>query len=397
MQAYPKKQQIKLGMLVSHPIQYFTPVYRELAKTEGIDLTVLYRTRVGADAYHDPGFGQIVKWDIPLLDGYKHEFLSSKNKIEGLQWRVISELVHNRFDVLLVHGYNSFTNILAILVAKLIGTKVLMRGDSRIQPNHKMTGLKANIKRMLFNCCDGFVTIGSLNRAYYEQLGVASDRLYFAPFCVQNDVFTVLPNLRKRYRLEVRETLNLARDSLIILFASKLIKRKSADDLIQAFARISDAYPNVCLVIAGSGDEEPALRELAASLNYQQIRFIGFQNQSQLPRLYAASDLFTLPSHSEPWGLVINEVLAAGLPVIVSSEVGAAPDLVERKGTGIVYPWGDVQALANALETLLQSPTLRVEMGAKACQLISNWDVVYCSSGISNAASRVMQRVWGIK
>ncbi|MEI7993363.1 MAG: glycosyltransferase family 4 protein [Methylococcaceae bacterium] len=390
MQAYPKNPKIKLGMLVSHPIQYFVPVYRQLAKTEGIDLTVLYRTRVGVDAYHDPGFDQIVKWDIPLLDGYKHEFLSSKNKIEGVQWRVISELVHNRFDVLLLHGYNSFTNIAAIIVAKFLGTKVLMRGDTRIQPNHKMTGLKAYLKRMLFNYCNGFVTIGSLNRAYYEQLGVPSDRLYFAPFCVQNDAFAVLPDLHKRYRLELRETLNLASDSLIVLFASKLIKRKSTEDLIQAFARIADVYPAAYLVIAGSGDEENHLRQLAASINNLQIRFIGFQNQSQLPKLYAASDIFVLPSHSEPWGLVINEVMAAGLPVIVSSEVGAAPDLVEGKGTGIVFPWGDVQALASAIEMLLKSPTLRLEMGTNARQLINNWNVAMCASGIVEAATKLM-------
>ncbi len=384
-----KQKKIKLGVLVTHPIQYFVPVYRELAKAEVIELTVLYRTRVGLDAYHDPGFGQTVKWDIPLLDGYTHKFLSSKNRIDGVQWRVIIELLCYRFDVLLVHGYNSITNIFAIFIAKLIGTKVLMRGDTRIQPDHKIAGLKANIKRALFKCCDGFVTIGSLNCAYYQQHGVSVERLYFAPFCVQNEVFSLLPDLRQRYRIEVRATLNLASDSLIVLFASKLIKRKSTDDLIKAFACIAEAYPAACLVIAGSGDEENSLRQLAASVKNLQVRFIGFQNQSQLPKLYAASDIFVLPGHLEPWGLVINEVMAAGLPVIVSNEVGAAPDLVEGKETGIVYPWGDVSALASALEKLLQSQMLRIEMGTKARQLIDNWDVANCASGIIVAAAKL--------
>ena len=385
-----KPTKIKLGMLVSHPIQYFVPIYRGLAKTKSIDLTVLYRTRVGVDAYHDPGFGQTVKWDIPLLDGYKHVFLSSRNRIEGVQWQVINELISHRFDVLLVHGYNSLTNILAILVAKLIGTKVLMRGDTRIQPDHSSTGLKATIKHAIFKYCDGFVTIGTLNRAYYQKHGVAEEQLFFAPFCVQNEVFAVSPDLQKRYRLEVRKEYNFPIDSLIVLFASKLIKRKSTDDLIQAFAQISNLYPTAYLLIAGSGAEESNLRQLVSSLDDAQIRFIGFQNQSQLPRLYAATDIFVLPAHLEPWGLVINEVMAAGLPVIVSSEIGAATDLVDGKGTGIIYPCGDLQALTSALETLLQSPTLRVEMGIKARQLINKWDVVACVSGIVAAVTKLM-------
>lgn len=382
---------IKLGILVSHPIQYFVPVYRELAKAEGIDLTVLYHTRVGVDAYYDPGFGQTIQWDIPLLDGHRHEFLSDKNKNAGVQWRIINELVRNRFDVLIVHGYNSLTNIFAILVARLLGTKVLMRGDTHNQPGYETSWVKANFKRVLFKCCDGFVTVGSLNHAYFERFGVPAERLCFAPLCVQNNLFSTLPDLRKRHRLEVRVALNLASDSLIVLFASKLIKRKSADDLIRAFARIAEAYPASCLVIAGSGDEEDNLHQLTESLGIQQIRFIGFQNQSELPKLYAASDMFVLPSGKEPWGLVINEAMAAGLPVIVSSEVGAAPDLVDGKGTGIVYPRGDVQALSAALETMLQSPSLRVEMGLKGRQLIGNWDVTASASGIAAAAAKIMQ------
>ncbi len=104
------QRKLNLGVLLSHPIQYFAPVYREQAKVDGIELTVLYRTRIGVDAYGDKEFGQMVKWDIPLLNGYKHEFLSTKNRVEGVQWRVVVTLFHNHFDVLLVHGYKPLMN-----------------------------------------------------------------------------------------------------------------------------------------------------------------------------------------------------------------------------------------------------------------------------------------------
>lgn len=383
------QKKLKLGVLVSHPIQYFVPVYRELAEAKGIDFNVLYRTRVGVDAYHDAGFGQIVKWDIPLLDGYKHEFLSGKNRIEGVEWGVVGAVLRNRFDVLLVHGYSSITNLLAIAVARLIGTKVLMRGDTRVQARHQDSGLKALFKRALFKCCNGFVTIGTLNRAYYAQHGVPADRLFFSPFCVRNEQFAVSPDLRIQYRHEIRSALGLAGDSLIVLFASKLIKLKRTDELIRAFARLTEEFPAAYLVIAGSGEEEGNLRNLAESLGVRQIRFIGFQNQTQLTPLYAASDIFVLPSHLESWGLVINEVMAAGLPAIVSSEVGAAPDLVEGKGTGIVYPCGDVDALSQEIRALLAAPARRHQMAASAVTLIKNWDVPACAKGILQAAQAV--------
>jgi glycosyltransferase involved in cell wall biosynthesis len=383
------QKKLKLGVLVSHPIQYFVPVYQQLAEAKGIDLNVLYCTRVGVDAYHDAGFGQIVKWDIPLLDGYKHAFLSGKNKIEGVEWGVVAAVVRNRFDVLIVHGYSRITNLLAIAVSRLVGTKVLMRGDTRMQDYHKDAGLKTIFKRVIFKSCNGFVAIGTLNRAYYAQHGVPINRLFFSPFCVKNEQFAVSPNLRILYRHEMRSALGLVEDSLIVLFSSKLIKRKRADEVIRAFAALTGEFPNACLVIAGSGDEEVNLRHLAESMGVQQIRFLGFQNQTQLPALYAASDIFVLPADSEPWGLVVNEVMAAGVAVIVSSEVGAAPDLVEGKGTGIVYPCGDVEALLQAMRALLAAPVRRQKMAENAVALIKNWDVLACAKGILQAAQVV--------
>lgn len=383
---------LKIAVLVSHPIQYFVSVYQELAQTPGIDLTVLFRSRVGVDAYHDTGFGQTVQWDIPMLDGYSHQFLSRKTSLRGIEIGVIFALLSKRFDVLMVHGYNSTTNLLAILVAKLTGTKVLMRGDTRFEAHHNRSGFKAQIKRMVFRCCDGFVAIGSLNREYYLQHGVPATRIYFAPFSVRNGHFSATPEMRERHRRTIRAELALEGDSLVILFASKLIKRKRAVDLIHAFEILVDQFPLAYLVIVGAGEEEANLRALATGSVGQRIRFIGFRNQSQLPALYAASDVFVLPSDAEPWGLVVNEVMAAGIPVVVSNEVGAAPDLVQDKDTGAVFPCGNVDELVDALRRLLIDRPMRERMSANALNLIRKWDVDECSAGIVNAARAVMYR-----
>ncbi|HEY9278154.1 MAG TPA: glycosyltransferase family 4 protein [Methylotenera sp.] len=386
------KKKLKLGLLVSHPIQYFVPIYREIAMSNEVDLTVLYLSRMGLDEYFDEGFGKTVKWDIQLVDGYKHQFLSKKNKVEGINWGIVSVLLRNRFDVILVHGYNNVTNLIAIIVARLIGTKVLMRGDTRVQPQHQHANLKAQLKRIIFKLCNGFVTIGTLNKNYFLQHGVPLDRLFFAPFCVSNEQFNVSAKRRVEFRQEIRVKLDLSSDSLIVLFVSKLISRKRADELIKAFATLEEEFPNACLVIAGSGEDEGKLRSLAESLGVLQIRFLGFQNQTKLPAIYAASDIFVLPADSEPWGLVVNEVMAAGVPVIVSSEVGAAADLVEGKGTGIVYQCGDVVALCRALGLLMRNSSQRQLMSSKALELIRHWDTHECVLGILNAVATVVQK-----
>lgn len=383
---------LRLGILVSHPIQYFVPIYRELARRAEVDFTVIYRTRVGVDGYHDPGFGQTIQWDIPLLDGYRSYFLSDKTSLAGFEPSVVKELFRQRFDVLIVHGYNSPIHLLAITVAKLIGTRILIRGDTRLQQRHFIAPFwKRLFKRLLFKAFDGFLAIGSLNREYYLEFGACSNRIFFAPFCVDNLVFALDSEMRKEERRRWREPLGLSERCIVVLYAAKFLRRKRPGDLLQAFSIIEAKFPDAWLALAGSGEMESSLRLQVMELGLQRVQFLGFQNQSALPRLFAGSDLFVLPSEEEPWGLALNEVMAAGLPVIVSDEVGAAPDLVQGKGTGIVYPCGSVEALAAALETLLQSEALRVEMGVKARELILDWDAAACVSGMIAAAIKLVK------
>ena len=370
---------IKLGILVSHPIQYFVPVYRELVKHEEIELSVIYRTRAGIDHYDDEDFGQEIKWDIPLLNGYNHCFLSDKKDLNKVEPNIIKYLLQKKFDVLLIHGYNSLTNILAILAAKLTGTRIILRGDSRLSSSHLRSPTKKLLKRFLFGLFDGFACIGSPNKDYYLAHGVPEEKFFFAPFSVENRTFQMNEHEHMQVRENLRAQLQIDNGAICFLSASKLISRKRIDDLIAAFSKIQTSHPEAFLLIAGSGKEANFLQDQATQAGIQNIRFLGFQNQSELPALYAASDIFVLPSSDEPWGLAVNEAMAAGLPVIVSDEVGAASDLVDGKGTGAVYPCGDVIGLADAMVTLLNEPERRKTMAVAAVNLIAKWSTPECA------------------
>jgi glycosyltransferase involved in cell wall biosynthesis len=372
---------------VSHPIQYFAPLFRLIAAQGDVDLFVLYRSRAGIDEYYDSGFGQTVKWDIPLTSGYRHTFLSKKNTLSGLELSVASALVRERPDVLMVHGYADATNLFAVWIAKAMGTAVLVRGDTRLQTRHlRRFSVRKVFKRRLFRAVDGFVAIGSMNRAYYLDLGVPADRVYSAPLCVDNEKFSLKEEERTVERRRWRKRLGLQDDAIVILYAAKLVASKRPNDLLAAFTALAPRHPSANLVFAGAGDMEASLRHFAEETGLRGVRFVGFQNQTQLPGLYAAGDVFVLPSEDEPWGLAINEAMAAGLPVVVSDEVGAGPDLVDGMRTGLIHRCRDVQSLRSALERLLDSPELRKANGRRAQEVIKRWSIEASATGIVNAA-----------
>lgn len=383
---------LRLAILISHPIQYFVPVFRALAAREDIDLIVIFHSRVGVDEYFDEGFGRRVRWDIPLLDGYRHVFLSRSKRIGGLKWSVLATLARARLDVLVMHGYSQPTNVLALFLCKILGIEVLLRGDSNSQiANSTQSPVKRWMKQRLIGVCDGYLAIGSDNREYYLQHGARPEEIFHVPFCVDNQNFALPPGRREASRASLREQWRVDERDVVLLFASKMTPRKRACDLLEAFMMIGETH-RAWLVFAGDGDEELLLRSRASEAASKRVLFIGFKNQSELPGVYAACDIFILPSSAEPWGLVVNEVMAAGLPVIVTDEVGAGRDLVAGQDTGIVYPCGDLLALAQALQDLITHPSLRRRMGRKARQVIAAWDVSVCADTMAQAASITSRR-----
>jgi glycosyltransferase involved in cell wall biosynthesis len=182
--------------------------------------------------------------------------------------------------------------------------------------------------------------------------------------------------------------LGVSGDRAVILFASKLTARKRCADLLRAFAGLDwdSLVPRPLLVVAGDGPEAIALRELAARLGLAaDVAFLGFQNQTQLPALYWASDIFVLPSDSEPWGLVVNEAMSAGCAVIVADMVGAVFDLVRQGVNGFTFPVGDVAALTDRMARLLASPEVLAAAGRASRHIMGRWDFEADIAGLRQA------------
>lgn len=389
------KRKYRLAVLQSHPIQYFAPLFRRLSAEDDIDLKVLYCSRQGVNEYADDGFGQKVKWDVPLLEGYDHTFLPNLRREDRVgdffslcNVAVVKDLLLGRYDALWVHGHNYGTHMLAILTARLLRIPVMMRCESHLKLQR--SPLKRALRRPLMTIfyrqlCAACLPIGTLNREFYRFHRVGSHRLFLVPYTVDNAFFKEATARYRGLEDDVRKEAGLPQDKPLILFASKFIARKRPMDLLQAYHKLRHEGADAALVLVGSGEGEQALREYVQSHNVPDVYFLGFRNQTELPKFYAVADVFVLPSEDEPWGLIINEVMCAGVPIVATSEIGAVQDLVKHGDNGFVYKATDIDSLASHLKVLVDDAELRKRMGRRSVEIIDEWDFESCTRGINRA------------
>ncbi len=399
------RRRVRLAYLVSHPIQYQAPLLRRIAEETDIDLTVFFGSDFSVRGYRDAGFGVGVKWDVPLLDGYKHEFLprlrdrgnaSFASPVNyGMVRRLRGEFGEPAFDALWVHGYSTVNAMQGILAAKALGIPVLLRAESWLGDRER-SDIKLALKKVFFaglkQMVDAVLPIGTLNAEYWSTYFGDDIAQFTVPYAVDNDYFAQRAREAKDGRTALQAELGLDPAQPVILFAGKLQTRKHCDHLVEAYTRLSRTAgeePHAYLVIVGDGEERAALERQAAATGLGSIRFCGFRNQSELPRFFDLATVFVLPSRHEPWGLIVNEVMNAGRAVIVSDDVGAAPDLIEDGVNGCIYPVGDVDALADALRRVLETPGNAAAMGQRAFECIQSWSFEEDLQGLRRALAYV--------
>lgn len=387
----------KLGIVTSHPIQYQAPLFRALANSGHIHPTVLFCSEWGVNVYRDPQFGTEFRWDIPLLDGYDHKFLGNIGTASGpegyfslLNPAVATDIRRSRFDAVMIHGWGLATMWIAWAAARLFRVPLLLRGESNglNRPGGANPHLRDAILRPYLNGISGFLAIGACNRRFYRELGIPESRIFNCPYTVDNQWFIHRCSERAGATSDLRRRLGLPRHLPIVLFCGKLIPKKRPMELLRAFESTTQEK-EAALVYVGDGMLRPELERYVADRHVRNVIFAGFRNQTELPDFYASADVFVLPSSHEPWGLVVNEAMCFGLPVIASDQVGSAYDLVHEGVNGFVYPTGDIAALSAGLGSLLRDAALRRRMGAESRGLIRNWGIDQAVDGMSQALSAI--------
>jgi glycosyltransferase involved in cell wall biosynthesis len=388
---------LRVAFVNTHPIQYFAPLYAYLNRTGLFSITALYLSDFSVRGTLDAAFGQAVKWDIDLLSGYDAGFVegaSLRDEPKGffsvIAPQIWQEVSRGGFDALVVHGHTPAAVLIAVAAARWVGLPVFARGETHLGLRR---GLLKRIARKplmsaFYRSLSGVLAIGSANAAFYRAMGMPEDRIFFMPYTVDNNRFTRDSRLSDEERNRVRVGLGVNDDDPIVLYAAKLQARKHPDDLLRAAALLKYRGIRFHVVMVGSGEMTAELVNLANRLGLENVHFNGFANQSVLPQIYGAADVFVLPSENEPWGLAVNEAMCAGLPVVASAEVGCVVDLVRASVNGQTFAAGNVDDLANALHSVLVDTEARKRMSAASRAIISHWSYAECAAGLQAALAR---------
>lgn len=368
----------KLAIITTHPIQYYAPVFKLLQEREKIEINVFYTWGTGAIQKFDPGFSKSISWDIPLLEGYPYEWVENTAADKGshhfkgiINPDLIQQISSWQPHAILVYGWAYKSHLKAIRYFKN-RIPVFFRGDSTLL--NKQSTLK-NLLRSIFlkwvyKQVDHAFYVGTNSKAYFKKYGLKEEQLTFAPHAIDNVRFM---DNDETEALKLRTSLNIGKDDILILYAGKFEALKNINMLLNAFIAINNPYTHLLLV--GNGVEELSLKNRAQQSSLSEnIHFLDFQNQSYMPILYQAADLFCLPSLSETWGLAVNEAMACSKAVLVSDRVGAATDLVEQEYNGAIFKAQSLESLTGALHQLiLLGKKELMNRGANSKKIINNW------------------------
>ncbi len=396
----PSSRSNRLAVFTTHPIQYQAPVWRKLAQTPRLDVVVHYFSDHSIRGGMDPGFGVQVAWDVDLLDGYKSVFLNRTADLDHPSEVSITDphsaLGLETFDWVLICGYMYAFERQLIKLKKRYGYRVVMRGEfSDERGGLHMSGLNARRLRSLardaylrwfYRHIDAFGVIGVAARRHLDRLGVSPARQFPSPYSVDTDLFE---KQARHFQCEAcRKELGIAEDRFVVLFSGKLIPRKAPMLLLKAVTGIQEKE-SLTLILVGEGELRPEIEQRFRLFMGRQLLMPGFVNQSQLGRYFAAADVFVLPSEFETWGLVINEAMQFGLPVIVSNRVGCRHNLVIPGETGEVFAFGDAEGLTAILDSFMNNPALMQHLGANCRRHVEKYSSKCAANGLLKAIGMI--------
>ena len=370
--------QKNLAIIITHPIQYYAPVFQLLAKRCNLKVFYTWGEDVLKDKY-DPGFGKIITWDIPLLEGYDYEFVKNIAKNPGSHAKdginnpeLIKSIESWKADAVLIFGWNFISHLQAMKYFKG-KIPVLFRGDSTLLD--KSSFIKKKVRKLylsyVYKFIDYALYVGTANKKYYTYCGLKNNQLVFAPHAIDNHRFSSINENHQQFISETKNKFQIKDADITFVFCGKFEYKKNPLLLLKAFNKL--AQPNVHLIFVGNGALENEMKEEAK--NNKLIHFLPFQNQSFMPAVYRLGDVYCLPSQGpgETWGLAVNEAMACSSAVLVSDKCGCAADLVKDGVNGYIFKSNNLQDLTEKLELMVSNKKHLPAMGNKSFELILDW------------------------
>ncbi len=369
----------KLVIITEIISPYRIPLFNALAQHPDVDLHVVFLAET------DPG---LRKWHV-----YKHESQFSyqvlpswRKRIGGyhalLNIGIGGALSSARPDVILCGGYNYVASWQALWWARVHRVPFLLWSESNLQDMRNGHPVVEMLKREFLQKCSGFVVPGKSAQEYLLAHKMKQDIVFTAVNAVDNDFFASAAARARQDAARLRIELGLP--DRYFLFAGRLVREKGVFELLSAYATLEDRIrEQIGLVFAGDGGSRKALEVEAVSVSPGVIRFVGFAQREQLATYYALAEMLILPTYTDTWGLVVNEAMACGLPVILSQAAGSAADLVTDAWNGQLVRPRDVSSLASAMRKFFNNRDLCARMGIRSLKRVADYSPGAWSAGIA--------------
>lgn len=353
------KQKIKVLFLTNLPAPYKVEFFNRLGSM--CDLTVLFEREISSDRDCD--------WKTDEGCGFRVIFLNGirVNNEDALCFNVVKYLKKNSFDVIVICGYTTPTSILALNYCKIRRIKYVLSIDgARDKVERPIVKM---LKTFFIKGADSYLCTGQEPRRFLINHGANAKTIYIYPFTslsechVDKEVFSRSDKIALRKELEIKE-------DKVIISVGQYIYRKGFDVLLNA---LEPNRVDIGVYIIGGKEPTKEYQEIIEKRKLNNVHFISFQKKQELLKYYHAADIFVLPTREDIWGLVINEAMACGLPVITTTHCVAGIELIKPGENGFLVNSDSIEELACKIKILMESEDYRMRIANNNLKKISEY------------------------
>jgi len=366
---------------------YRIPLFAELAARFDLEVWILGDIRSVRDwpsESRDAGFRYRVLPHVTIPLGSRYNVLL-------LNYTLPFALARHEHDVIICCAWDTPATFYASYHAKLTDTPFILWSGSTAAEDSRLRRIAAPAVRGLVRCASAWLAYGTRAKEYLASLGADPERTFLAYNTVETAEFAALSRIAPEDRDALRQRLGI-HTSRVLLYCGNLLDLKGVGELLEAFASYAATDPDAALLLVGSGRDEPRYRDFVrAKALVDRVVFAGFAPRDEMARYYALGDLLVLPSRSEVWGLVINEALACGLPVVATDVCGATADLIEEGVNGTIVPARDPQALCRAFEHHFGPEVDRPAMRERCLRSIEPFSMARAADAFAAAVAAALE------
>jgi|LFRM01.2.fsa_nt_gb glycosyltransferase involved in cell wall biosynthesis len=343
---------------------YRIPVFEELAKNPLVDLRVFYCAETHSHR----------NWEVNSCDTYDYTILSGTCvQVGRIKYHVnpsiVRELLHGNYDVIILGGCCDFTTQLAFIVSKLAKIPLILWSEGINSAQSKLGKLVSPLTNRIVASVDAVIVPGELSRQYHIECGAMPERVFIAPSVVDNEFYIRQYNRLRSEKNQLKKDREIKHDK-VILYVGQLIERKGIQYLVSAYKLFKRDNNDACLVIVGDGPIRDNLQEICIKQKIDDVIFTGWVSEKEKVIYYSIADVFVLPTLEDVWGLVVNEAMCCGLPIITTNAAGCSIDLVENGYNGYIVDSGDAEQLYYALLNAFESPVKHDQMRIRSLEKI---------------------------